>query len=171
VTSSPAAFHELAQALVDAIADELDPEPGRVCVVPGEIAWDTCGCDGMLAASLRRQFLTSSFPAEASAQIGSPCDAADLAADIIVQVVRCAPTPDDEGNPPSCEQLEEAALQVAVDAWNMRRAAYCALAALRRTRMVEAFRLTGQAVLGPQGGCVAVQLGVTVAVSGGCGCD
>jgi hypothetical protein len=169
--TGPAGFHQVAQLLLDGITAHLTPTPGRVCVVPGAIAWDSCDCDGMAAATIARQFLTSSFPAEASALIGSPCDAADLAADIIVQIVRCAPGPDDDGNPPTCAQLDTAAVQVAGDLWTSRLAAYCTLRELRRARQLEAFRLTGQTVLGPEGGCVASQLGVTVALVGGCGCQ
>jgi hypothetical protein len=169
--TGPDAFHRVAQVLVDAVAARLHPPPGRACVVPGEIAWDACDCDGMVAASVARLYLTSSFPAEASAGITSPCDAADLAADIVLEVVRCAPTPDAEGNPPGCAELTSAAVQVAIDAWEARLAAWCALRDLRTARRIEGFRVAAQPTLGPQGGCVATRLPVTVAVAGGCGCE
>jgi hypothetical protein len=167
--AGPDAFHLVAQAVLDGVLARLQPPPGRACVVPGAIAWDACDCDGMVAVSVTRTFLSSSFPAEAAA-ISTPCDAADLAADLQVQVLRCAPTPDEEGTPPGCEQLTAAALQVVTDAWQARLGAYCTLRDLRVAKRIEAFRVASQPVLGPEGGCCGSQLALTVATRGGCGC-
>ena len=167
----PSAFYELALVLLAGVAERLAPVPSRRCVTAGEIAWDTCDCDGMLAVSIGRLYVASAFPTEQAGGTGSPCDGGDLTGELTIQVVRCAPGPDGDGNPPTCQQLESMAEQHARDAWLARQGAWCTLKELRRGRLIEAFRLTSAPPRGPQGGCLAAELGATVAVAGGCGCD
>ena len=164
------AVTELQGSLLDGIEGRLKPQPERVCRYPGAIAWDTCDCAGMLAITTSRLYLTQTFPAEAQGT-GSPCDGGDLAVELQVQVVRCAPTPDEDGNPPTVEALHLAAAQLNADAWELRAGATCALRGLRRQREIEGYRVGAVTTIGPEGGCVAVALPLLVALDGTCPCD
>jgi hypothetical protein len=156
----PDAFYQIALAVAQGVADRLDPAPERSGVVPGAIPWDACDC-GQLAVSLAGTFPANSPPVElAEGSAGGPCAAAFLVASYAVQVARCAPVVDEQGNPPSVEAQEEAARLVAGDAWAARLGVRCALEALRRADDIAGWRAGPVAVQGPEGGCVGVELAV-----------
>jgi hypothetical protein len=175
--SGPGAFHRLAGELLAAARDGLAAgpygAPGRACVVPGAIAWDDCECHGgQLAVSVTRYWRTANFPVELGGEPGgqTPCDAAFLAADLLVQVIRCAPGPQEDGSPPPCEELDAAAAQATDDAYRVRVAVRCRLASLEDAGEIVAWVTGAQPALGPEGGCVGSQLGAAAALPDPC-CD
>ncbi|MGP3957014.1 hypothetical protein ACTWPT_13515 [Nonomuraea sp. 3N208] len=87
------------------------------------------------------------------------------AAEIVVTLLRCAPTLDERGCPPTCEDLEASARVVHVDAATVYSALMCCLphTAGRRGRR---FIMGRTRIVGPQGGCVGVETRVTVALPG-----
>jgi hypothetical protein len=154
--------------------------PCRACVVPGTPAVDGCdgGCDvapdeypGQLTVSVARTFTATraSFPAEISIvrDLSLCADPGFLAADLMVQVWRCAPGPSDDGCPPSCDALTEAATQLHADMLAVQRAITCCFSATNTDRRKGWRYRVGQSLpLGPQGGCVGFQAIVTVALEG-----
>lgn len=175
--SGPLAFHTVAQSLVDAVLARLvieaetgAPAPTTACVVPGSIAWDSCAC-GQLAVSVTRTYPSASFPNEATGvdlASGGPCGAPLLLADLLVQVVRCAPSPDAQGRGPSCAELDASAQAVLADAYHARMGAFCKLKDMEDTGEITDYLVRGQTWIGPSGGCTGSELVVTVAVKAQC---
>jgi hypothetical protein len=179
------AFHTVAGRLRDAVVVRLDSPaatgvtgvPSRACVVPGQVAWDDCDCEGgLLAVAVARTFYSETFPVEASgfdARAGtrSPCELPYLVAELVVQVVRCAPGPDGRGNPPSCEALAASARQAISDAAEARTAVVCGLGAMQDANDIADYLVQAQTFQGPEGGCVGSELKVLVSLVNACqGC-
>jgi hypothetical protein len=138
--------------------------------VPGVLAWDGCDC-GVLAVQVTRVYPSRSFPTDAS---GAPdfqaCPVLYLAVDMTVTVLRCAPSPDDYGRPPSCDQLAVSAATWRADAATVRAALACCLPVLRDAGIMEEFALRGLRPVGPEGGCVGSEQSLTVGLCApGCG--
>ncbi|MFI0934574.1 hypothetical protein ACH4RG_22990 [Streptomyces sp. NPDC021019] len=189
----PEAIHDLTSqvlgcvcaALVDASA-QIPGQPGcpcRACVIPGLAAWDSCedpcgtpaGQDsGQLTVSVARIYSATleSFPAEARTVFGvKGCTPPPFTAvELVITLLRCAPTPNDDGCPPSCEDLEAAARRLHVDMVTVYNALLCCLPGTDPVRpRGRRFLLGQQKVLGPEGGCVGLEQRATVALAG-CGC-
>lgn len=182
----PEALHDLNQTLLacvcaalDQVAEEIPGQPGcpcRACVVPGAPAWDECGntnpctekgTPGQLTVHFARTYPTSRFPQEDLQVYGQPgCKPPPTtAAELVVTLLRCAPTVDDHGCPPTCEEMETAARVTDIDSVTIYNAIMCCLpkTAGRRGRR---FVMGQQRIVGPQGGCVGVEQRVTVALPG-----
>lgn len=142
--------------------------PARACLmVPGQIAWDSCGPDdcGQLTLSITRIFYSQTFPAESVIDWSEAgCPPTLLAADVTVSILRCAPGPDDAGNPPTCDELLAAALVWDADARAVRKAVGCCLADLVEQDQISAYTIRSQTPAGPEGGCVGSELSLTMAV-------
>jgi hypothetical protein len=78
--------------------------PGRASLVPGgaAVAWDDC-CEGQLWVRIGRIFAFDRFPEPATGALR--CETTSWAAEYEVGVLRCAATVDDNGDPPTVEQL------------------------------------------------------------------
>jgi hypothetical protein len=177
----PLAFYEVAQTLVAAITARLTSPaatgvtraPSRACVVPEAIVWDDCDCGGgLLAVAVNRIYYSDAFPAEASgftAGTGgrSPCEAAYLVADMTVQVVRCAPTPQGRDLAPSCDALAGAARQVISDAYETRQAVACTLGDMEDDEISD-FLVRDQPFPATSGGCMGSELRLAVGLVNGC---
>lgn len=185
---TPMFVHDVAQAVLGCVCAALDEagqtipgQPGcpcRACVVPGQPAWD--GCDdgscgegegqapGQLTVSVARLYPAGqAFPAEERTVQGLPkCLPPPItAAELVITLLRCAPVMDETGCPPTCEEQEEAARVLHVDAVTVYNALWCCLPDIapgRRPRYV----VGGQRMLGPDGGCVGMEQRVTVALPG-----
>ncbi|MFG2404282.1 hypothetical protein ACGFR8_08060 [Streptomyces brevispora] len=182
---SPLAIHDLAEAVLacvcvalDETAADVEGQPGcpcRTCVVPGTPAWDDCvdpcsgddGAGGQLTVNYARIYGTSRFPQEDLEVRGlRGCQpAATTAAEMVITLLRCAPTVNENGCPPTCEELSAAARVTHVDAATVYNALMCCLpkTAGRRGRR---FVMGQQKVIGPQGGCVGIEQRVIVALPG-----
>ncbi|MCX5326278.1 hypothetical protein [Streptomyces sp. NBC_00120] len=181
----PLDLHELTEsvlgcvcAALQATADQVDGQPGcpcRTCVVPGAVAWDSCdapcggeGTSGQLSVNILRMWPANPFPTEDRTVMGArncmppPTTAAELA----VTVLRCAPTPDEQGYPPSCEELDTAARIAHVDAVTVYNALYCCLPGTSTRRRGRQFVVGQSRLVGPEGGCVGIEQRVTVALPG-----
>ena len=133
-------------------------------MVPATIAWDACEC-GTLAIAAQRFYLTMAFPTAASdVQVTVPCRSGFLAADLVVQVLRCAPQPVGTDLAPSCDALSISAEQVSVDAWTVMNTVQCLLDELRSTDQIVDYLVRNQLFAGPAGGCVGSELSITIAV-------
>lgn len=186
---NPVALQELAEtvlgcvcATLDATAAQMPDQPGcpcRACVVPGPPAWDGCadpcgqgdGVGGQLTVHIARTYPTSSFPAEDRQVQGarSCLPPTTTAVDLVVTLLRCAPTLDETGCPPTCEELAAAAQVVHVDLTSVYNALLCCLPTTGKRRRGPQFMMGQGKVLEPQGGCMGVEQRLTVAVPN-CGC-
>jgi hypothetical protein len=185
---SPLAVHELAEtvlgcvcAALDATAAKVEDQPGcpcRACVTPGPPAWDGCdepcgtdGAGGQLTVHVARIYPTAAFPTEERVVLGArncPAPAA-IAVELVITLLRCAPTMDERGCPPSCDDLAAAARTVHVDAATIYNALVCCLPTTGARRRGPQFSPGTQRVLEPEGGCMGVEQRVTIAVPS-CGC-
>jgi hypothetical protein len=185
------AIHELAESVLGCVCVALEQaaagdttRPGcpdcRACVVPGAVAWDSCedpcggGTGGQLSVSVARIYGSTmdGFPAEARTVFGvKGCTPPPLTAvELVVTLLRCAPTFDESGCPPSCEDLAAASRILHMDMVTVYNALLCCLPGTDTTRARgRRFVLGQQKTVGPQGGCVGLEQRVTVALDG-CGC-
>lgn len=150
--SGPLKWYTLASRMEQAIYAELSVTPARHGVVPGAIAWDACDC-GLLAVSVGQIYPTEQFPNPAQARVGNGCDAPWEAAEIIMQVVRCAPTADEIGNPPTVAALDASAQEILRDAYEMMRAVSITLCEMNEAREIADFLMRPLTPQGPSGAC------------------
>lgn len=162
-------------------AAEIEDQPGcpcRACVVPGPPAWDRCtdpcgtgdGVGGQLTVHVARIYPSLSFPADDRTVFGTrACPAPATAVDLVVTLLRCAPTLDEHGCPPTCEELSAAARVVHLDTASVHNALLCCLPTTGPRRRGPQFVMGAHRVLEPQGGCMGIEQRVTVALPG-CGC-
>jgi hypothetical protein len=180
-----------AQDLLDCVCTALTANatenpglPGCPCrrgVVPGEPAWDGCedGCDpvpadpdsagGQLTVNIVRAYESTParFPSETRVVRSlKVCEATVMAFELDVTLLRCVPSGVDEnGCPPSPEELQEAAGVLAADMLVVRSGIECCYAGTLvgpRNRSGRRYILGPATVLGPQGGCVGFVQRVTV---------
>lgn len=163
VISGPEKWYTVASRLEQAIYEELTLTPARHGVVPGGIAWDDCDC-GLLAVSVGQIYPTETFPNPAQARVGNACDTPWEAAEIIMQIVRCAPNPDDNGEPPTVAALDTSARQVLTDAYEMMRAVSTTLCQMNKAREISDYVMRALNPQGPAGGCVGNELRAVVSL-------
>lgn len=156
-------WYTVASRLEQAIYAELSVTPDRHSVVPGAIAWDACDC-GLLAVSVGTIYPTEQFPNPAQVRVSNACDAPWEAAEIVMQIVRCAPNPDDVGNPPTTVELDAAAREVLTDAYEMMRAVSVTLCQMNKDREISDYLMRALVPQGPAGGCVGNELRAIVSL-------
>ncbi|WP_327592445.1 hypothetical protein [Streptomyces chartreusis] len=161
--TGPLKWYTVAETLRQAVHAGLTAEPQRSGVVPGQIAWDECDC-GLLAVSVSQIYLTEIFPEPAVRRVGNACDAPWEAAEIVVQVVRCAPNPDDPMAAPPPEELAASAQEVLRDAYEMMRALSTKLCEMNNERAIADFILRPLTAQGPLGGCVGNEVRAIVSL-------
>lgn len=167
------------QAL-DVTAQQIPEQPGcpcRVCVVPGQPAWDSCEdpCDGgdqaggQLSVSVVRMYPSALavFPAEDRQVLGvKNCTLPQLTAvEILVTLLRCAPGPSEDACPPSCEDLAKASAVLHTDMTTVYNALLCCFPTTSLRRRGQLFTVGQQRTVGPQGGCVGLEQRITVALN------
>lgn len=153
---------KLTEALLDCACEALSQTrcgcPDCRFVAAGTVAWDRCCDGGQLWVGVERLFTYERFPTP----IATPTNcSAQLAADLTVTVLRCAPVPDENGNAPSPAVLSAAALGIYEDMEAVMRGVLCCLHPGRKCRP---FVITGHRPLGPMGGCTGSEMRLTVAV-------
>jgi hypothetical protein len=158
-------------AVRDALADTPDGIPGRVCLlVPGAIAADACDC-GQLALSIARVFPSNGLPGEAIVdESAGGCPPPILAATITVSLFRCAPTVDDDLDPPSCDALLASAVAWDTDVAVIRRALACRLAELAHQDVIVGYVIGATTPVGPDGACLGADTTITIGINN-CGCS
>lgn len=156
-------WYTVASRLEQAIYAELSLSPARHSVVPGAIAWDECDC-GLLAVSVGTIYPTEQFPNPAQVRVSNACDAPWEAAEIIMQIVRCAPNPDDPLTAPTTAELDASAREVLADAYEMMRAVSVTLCQMNRDREISDYLMRPLTPQGPAGGCVGNELRAVVSL-------
>ncbi|KAA9379606.1 hypothetical protein F5972_08090 [Microbispora cellulosiformans] len=175
--------HDLAAALLGCVCHALERtalevvgQPGcpcRVFVSAGAPAWDECAdpCSGQeggqLTVHVARLYPSPRFPEEDREVRGlTSCQPPNTtAAELVVTLLRCAPTIDERGCPPAADELEAAARVVHVDSVTVYNAVMCCLPTTAGPRG-RRFVMGAQTIIGPMGGCVGVEQRVTVALPG-----
>lgn len=159
-------------AILEALEDTPAGVPGgfRACLlVPGAIAADGCDC-GQLALSITRIFPSTTFPVEAILdQAAAGCPPPILAAVVTVSLFRCAPTVDDDLNPPSCDALLATAVTWDADVAAIRRALACHLADLASQDRILGYVIGPTVPVGPEGACLGADTTITIGINN-CGC-
>lgn len=156
-------WYDVAKLLEAAVYAELTTKPERHSVVPGAIAWDACDC-GMLAVSVGQVYLTDTFPEPMVSVISPACTAAWEAAELTIQLIRCAPVATGQSLWPSTAALEAAALIMAQDAAETLRASALKLCEMTRDDQIIDHLIGVVDPQGPDGACVGIQLGLIVAL-------
>jgi hypothetical protein len=182
-SANPLAAYNIAAQLLTCASDQVaeawadvDPELSlaRQCVVWGAIAWDQCEC-GQLVVSIAEQYPSHTFPTPATAPTATNvaqnrCGANIWVIRYEVSILRCVPVQDDQGNPPECSALDEAAQVAARDAWAVRTGIGCCLADLSRDLLpngsteIADYLIQDQPSRGPEGGCAGSSLNLLVGI-------
>jgi hypothetical protein len=160
----------IGQAILDDLYPGGAPADFRACLlVPGAIAADGCDC-GQLALSINRIFASNGLPTEATTDQGPPaCPPPILAATVTVSLFRCAPGPDDDGNPPPCADLLASAIAWDTDVAVIRRALACHLAELANQDRIVGYVIGSTLPVGPEGACLGADTTITIGINN-CGC-
>lgn len=164
--SGPGRWYTVGGHILAAVKAGLSSKPSRAGQVPGEIAWDACDCGGMLAVSLSRLYLSEVFPEESEAFNGA-CQPPYEVAQFTVAVVRCAPNPDGIESAPKADELDTAAGLLLQDATEMLDAVSSELCRLKADDEVLDYLVTPVEPVGPEGGCVGVNVTVRVCLMRG----
>lgn len=162
----------LLTSILSAAASTLNENTTPVDLVhlsPGNVpAWDSC-CEGSGQLWLRvvEAYPTAgpgaAFPAIDTAQKGAgmgACSVRLLALRLALGVMRCAHTIDDQGVPPTAEQMNGDALETLADFGLLLDVITCEVPTLAGAMSVKVDRWTPQGV---QGGCVGGEWGFYVA--------
>jgi len=179
-------IHTMAEGILACVCAALDELPATVeghpgcpcntCLVPGQPAWDWCAadcgttCPGELYVGMRRLYPSRDFPRPfTEVRTGHSCPPLLTAAEFTITLARCAPVADDNGIPPSCDDLAESARILHADAAGIANALHCCVPGLAADGRRLRYLVGEQRVIGPQGRCVGLEQIVTVAL-GGCAC-
>lgn len=155
-------WYTVASRLEQAAYEALTDTPDRHGVVPGTIAWDACDC-GMLAVSIAQVYPSETFPAPQATPVGA-CQAPWEVAELVVQVIRCAPNAEGQSLYPSTTALDASAQQVARDAYETLLAVSLELCGMNEVRDIADYLIRPQVTQGPQGGCVGTELRALVSL-------
>lgn len=160
--TGPLKWYTVAETVRLAIDAEISANlPDRSSVVPGAIAWDACDC-GLLAVSVARIYLSDAFPQPLVT--ATACKAAWDVAEIVVQLIRCAPNPDDQTLVPTIADLDASAQEILTDAYHLLKAVSVKLCEMKADREIIDFFLNPLTAQGPSGGCVGNELRFLVAL-------
>lgn len=161
----------LLDCVFDGIIEAGLPEPCRVCVVPGEIAWDECGDGGQLEISTTSVFYSNIFPTDTSQDItvgSGGCGPGIPVASMTLSLMRCAPLPTGvTSKAPSCAALQETALLVGRDNYVIRNSLLCCLKDLKANSTIVDYRLGPVTIDGPEGGCVGNSVVLFIGLANG----
>lgn len=165
ILTGPLKWYTVCSGLCTAVYNGLSETPARACVVPGAIAWDAGEC-GLLAVSLVQVNPSNEFPITETASLGN-CTPALEVAEIVLQVMRCAPgigEASDQlgGLAPSCDDLDASAQVTTADAHEILVAATTYLNGLRYDLEVIDWLPGSVATVGPEGGVVGNEFRVMV---------
>jgi len=153
-------WYTVAETLRQAVDAGLSVSVQRSGVVPGVIAWDACDC-GLIAISVNQIYPSEMFPELLTNSSGS-CDASHEVAEIIIQVVRCAPQPAEPNFAPTVAELDTSAQEILRDAHELMKFARETLCAMESNGDIYAWILRPLTAQGPSGSCVGNELRVLV---------
>jgi hypothetical protein len=150
--------------LVTATRAGLSSTVARAGQVPGEIAWDDCNCDGVLAVTTPRVFLSENFPDEAEGTVGVRCQAPYEVGEFIVSVIRCVPSPEGQELSPSADDLDASAGLLLQDLSETMDAVSALMCQLKDDDHISDYLISPAQSAGPEGVCAGFTLRVLVSL-------
>lgn len=163
--AGPLKWFSLAKDILTYVNANTTATYGRAAVVPGLIAWDGCDC-GALYLMVNQTYASENWPMQKTeADLSEGCTALYEGAELVLQVMQCAPSPQGQSSAPAVAAQENAAMLVRRDAYETYRAVNAFLCTARADRDVEDFIVDAQMVQGPSGGCVGTELRFRVALT------
>lgn len=143
---------------------------GPVCecaIVAGTNAvFDNC-CAGTAWLLVQEVYPSDAFPSQNGDRVR--CDTHSQAATIELGVVRCAPSVDDRGNPPTLHQKEQSARVIHSDRVRMMKAVRCCFTP---EQGCDDIVFGGWVPVSEQGGCIGGSMTVTISLGTyGCECE
>jgi hypothetical protein len=153
--------------VVDALAQTPAGAPTRQCLLlpTNLIPWDNCDCGGQVALAIQSVYGSTRFPTPADASRDwSKCGPPWQVAQVVVQVTRCVPTMDDQGQPPTCAASLVAAYTLENDRTAVRQALACCLTELKDSRVIGGWAMNPSVTVGEQGGCAGVETAFLIGV-------
>lgn len=158
----------IAMCISNRLASTTGGVPSRVCIYPGDVAWDECEC-GMLALTTRRIFGSQTFPIEGIPGVGiSNCGLPWMVAELEITMLRCVPSIQQGKRPPSCEQLGNATKIMYEDAFAVWQGTLCCLAEMKEQNFLAEYALAAQTFTGPQGLCAGSTMSINMGYIGPC---
>lgn len=141
----------LAQEILGCICAALDSDSECLCpcnkfVAHGQVTYDFC-CPGQLWVAVDRLFVYDNFPQASSGPV--TCTPA-LGAEMSVGLLRCAPTLNEAGKPPTAEQLDAASQTALREGMIVLSSLICCL--IENGPRARRFSIGGQSPL--SGGCL-----------------
>lgn len=128
-------------------------------LVPGNIAYDACDCDGQLAFTILRIVPTVTYPIDASnSSIQGGCDAPAFFAECIASFSRCVPGMSNTGTAPSTAALFASALLFQGAQYGLRNGLTGFLCEEKRNYRIRDYRIGASIFPGPEGNCAAVEI-------------
>lgn len=161
--TGPLKWYTVAETVRLAVMADLSVLPDRSSVVPGAIAWDECDC-GLLALSVARVYLSDDFPNPLTTRVGA-CDAAWEVAEVVAQLIRCAPNPEADDLAPTVAALDASAQEILRDAYELLKSVTVELCELKADGSIIDFFVNPLTAQGPSGGCVGNELRFLVALA------
>jgi len=173
----------LAEQLLACLCAEIlnQPNPPQHCCyrVGTEVAhdagpWvDQC-CEGIAYVSLGNQSPSNTFPeTDNIRQVQAGCGPPSWAQVFRAGIIRCVPTGDEAGNPPTCDEWNAAGAQNIADAFTLRQVMCC----MREWVRTNEDLFLGMGVLmgtqtqgNPLGGCVERSFDITIQFPNDCDC-
>jgi hypothetical protein len=154
----------LLACLCAAVADTGNPVCA-CCVHPGlSTPMDYCDCEcssggnGQAWVRVNRIYPAGARFPQQSFEV-EPCKIPSWGVELVMGVYRCVATLDDDGRPPTCDQVEADATKILLDAAAMRVAAVCCFGTAEEDRTA----IVGEwSPIGPNGGCAGGFMSVTV---------
>lgn len=162
--SGTARWYTVGSRLVAAAYDGLSSKPARRGMVPGEIAWDSCDCAGLLAVTVPRVFYAEVFPEEAENTVGVRCQAPYEVGEFTVSVVRCAPQPGGVEPAPPADDLDAAAGLLLQDIAEVMDAVAVLLCQMQDADDILDYLINPAESAGPEGACVGFTLRVLISL-------
>lgn len=157
-------WYNLGSALVTRTRAVLTASVSRYGMVPGDIAWDDCTCEGVLAVTVPRIYRSEVFPEETDTTVGVSCQAPYEVAEYTVSVLRCAPQPEGQDLSPDVTELDTSAGLLLQDMTETMTGIHSYLCTLKRDDVITDFLVTPAESAGPEGACVGFTLRIRVAL-------
>jgi hypothetical protein len=130
--------------------------PDRRGVTAGQVSW-LGQCDQLMVA-IGNTWLTTSFPIPASQDAMALCTGTTLGCDLTLALVRCFPTLDATGRPPSTDSLDAAAQILGADQQVLGEAVPCSLGDQVADGLILDYAVSGLNMIGPDGGRISIEV-------------
>ena len=127
-----------------------------------QVAWDHCEC-GQLTVHIGTSYPVDQFPAIKTAGPFRGCSSKFQVVEFVITVLRCVPTSEDDGDPPTGAQLSDAAYVEHVDRWCLQRGVRCCFPPTD-PRKLDLMLVGEHLPVGGEGMCSGSELHVLVAL-------